>query len=531
MKDIKDLLLEDLTNYSYLSYGNVGVPQVDDADMFKQTNEAFRIMGITPEEVTAVLRVVSAVLLFGNVKISQDKNSDQAILADNTVAQKVCHLLGLQVRTLVPAFLNPLLKVGGEFVNKSQTKEQVEFALEAITKALYERLFRWLVLRINRTLDRIKGPGATFIGILDIAGFEIFKLNSFEQLCINYTNKKLQQLFNHTMSAHEQEEYKRENIDWKFIDFGIDLQPTLELLEKPVGGVFAMLDEECWFPKGTDKTFVEKLFQMCADSTKLIKPDFKKQREEPVDFTISHYAGRVDYNANKRLTKNMDLLNENVVQLLQASTDQFVPLLWKEAGDVVGLSAMGDGAGESTFGTTRIKRGMFRTVSHLYKEQLLKLMETLNHTNPNFVRCITPNHEKKAGKLEPPLVLDQLRCNGVLEYILISSCGFPKRVPFQEFRLRYEILTPSLIPRGFMDSKKAVEMMLQALEFEENFYRIDNGKVFLRAGLLGHLEEELDLRLLPIIVRFQPYARGFLSRNNFHKRIQLHNAIPIIQRK
>lgn len=197
------------------------------------------------------------------------------------------------------------------------------------------------------------------------------------------------------MFVLEQEEYKRENIDWKFIDFGLDLQPTIELLEKPVGGVFAMLDEECWFPKATDKTFVEKLFQMCTDSPKLIKPDFKRQREVPVDFSISHYAGRVDYNSNKWLTKNMDPLNENVVQLLQASTDQFVALLWKDAGDVVGMSALGDNAGESAFGATRIKRGMFRTVSQLYKEQLLKLMETLNHTNPNFVRCIIPNHEKK----------------------------------------------------------------------------------------------------------------------------------------
>ncbi|OBS67517.1 hypothetical protein A6R68_03925, partial [Neotoma lepida] len=138
-----------------------------------------------------------------------------------------------------------------------------DFAVEALAKATYERLFRWLVHRINKALDRTKRQGASFIGILDIAGFEIFELNSFEQLCINYTNEKLQQLFNHTMFILEQEEYQREGIEWNFIDFGLDLQPCIDLIERPANppGVLALLDEECWFPKATDKTFVEKLVQ------------------------------------------------------------------------------------------------------------------------------------------------------------------------------------------------------------------------------------------------------------------------------
>lgn len=162
----------------------------------------------------------------------QERNSDQATLPDNTVAQKVSHLLGLNVSDMIKAFLRPRLKVGRDYVSKAQTKEQVESSVEAIAKACYERMFRWLVLRINRSLDRTKRQGAQFIGILDIAGFEIFELNSFEQLCINYTNEKLQQLFNHTMFVLEQEEYQREGIEWKFIDFGLDLQPTIDLIEK-----------------------------------------------------------------------------------------------------------------------------------------------------------------------------------------------------------------------------------------------------------------------------------------------------------
>ena len=152
--------------------------------------------------------------------------------------------------------------------------QQVEFAVEAISKACYERMFRWLVNRINRSLDRTKRQGASFIGILDMAGFEIFELNSFEQLCINYTNEKLQQLFNHTMFILEQEEYQREGIEWKFIDFGLDLQPTIDLIEKPMG-IMALLDEECWFPKATDKSFVEKLVNSHSVHPKFLKTDFR----------------------------------------------------------------------------------------------------------------------------------------------------------------------------------------------------------------------------------------------------------------
>ncbi|EJW71556.1 hypothetical protein WUBG_17535 [Wuchereria bancrofti] len=150
------------------------------------------------------------------------------------VSQKLCHLLGLPLVDFTKAFLRPRIKVGREFVHKAQNKEQAEFAVEAISKACYEKMFRWLVGRLNKSLDRTRRQGASFIGILDIAGFEIFELNSFEQLCINYTNEKLQQLFNNTMFILEQEEYQREGIDWKFIDFGLDLQPTIDLIEKVI---------------------------------------------------------------------------------------------------------------------------------------------------------------------------------------------------------------------------------------------------------------------------------------------------------
>ncbi|XP_063109246.1 myosin-14 isoform X4 [Cavia porcellus] len=521
-----DLLLEPSSHYRFLTNGLASTPS-QERELFQETLESLRVLGFTPEEITSMLRMVSAVLQFGNVILKSERNTDQATMPDNTAAQKLCRLLGLGVTDFSRALLTPRIKVGRDYVQKAQTKEQADFALEALAKATYERLFRWLVLRLNRALDRSPRQGASFLGILDIAGFEIFQLNSFEQLCINYTNEKLQQLFNHTMFVLEQEEYQREGIPWTFLDFGLDLQPCIDLIERPANppGLLALLDEECWFPKATDKSFVEKVAQEQGSHPKFQRP---RHLRDQADFSVLHYAGKVDYKANEWLMKNMDPLNDNVAALLHQSTDRLTAEIWKDVEGIVGLeqvSSLGDGPPGG-----RPRRGMFRTVGQLYKESLSRLMATLSNTNPSFVRCIVPNHEKRAGKLEPRLVLDQLRCNGVLEGIRICRQGFPNRILFQEFRQRYEILTPNAIPKGFMDGKQACEKMIQALELDPNLYRVGQSKIFFRAGVLAQLEEERDLKVTDIIVSFQAAARGYLARRAFQRRQQQQSALRVMQR-
>ncbi|TRY94294.1 hypothetical protein DNTS_030381 [Danionella cerebrum] len=553
----KELLLGNADQYRFLCGGSLPVPGQSDSENFTQTMDSMSIMGFTQEECTSMLKVISAVLQFGNITFHKEKNADQASMPDDTAAQKLCHLLGISVLEFSRAILTPRIKVGREYVQKAQTKQQADFAVEALAKATYERLFRWLVHRINRALDRRQRQGASFIGILDIAGFEIFQLNSFEQLCINYTNEKLQQLFNHTMFVLEQEEYQREGIEWNFIDFGLDLQPCIDLIERPAQppGVLALLDEECWFPRATDRSFVDKLSAEQGSHSKFMRP---RQLKEEADFSIIHYAGKVDYKASEWLVKNMDPLNDNVASLLHQSSDPFISELWREdiqtlprvyffdsyatmqtngcdsMERIVGLDQVssGDNSGPVTFGAAglKTKKGMFRTVGQLYKESLTKLMATLRNTNPNFLRCIIPNHEKRAGKLSPHLVLDQLRCNGVLEGIRICRQGFPNRIPFQEFRQRYEILTPNAIPRTFMDGKHASELMISALELDKNLFRVGQSKVFFRAGVLAHLEEERDLKITDTIIRFQSAARGFLARRAFHKKQQQLSALRVMQR-
>ncbi|XP_015313740.1 myosin-14 isoform X3 [Bos indicus x Bos taurus] len=554
-----DLLLEPFSHYRFLTNGPSSSPG-QERELFQETLESLRVLGFTHEEITSMLRMVSAVLQFGNIVLKRERNTDQASMPDNTAAQKLCRLLGLGVTDFSRALLTPRIKVGRDYVQKAQTKEQADFALEALAKATYERLFRWLVLRLNRALDRSPRQGASFLGILDIAGFEIFQLNSFEQLCINYTNEKLQQLFNHTMFVLEQEEYQREGIPWTFLDFGLDLQPCIDLIERPANppGLLALLDEECWFPKATDKSFVEKVAQEQGGHPKFQRP---RHLRDQADFSVLHYAGKVDYKANEWLMKNMDPLNDNVATLLHQSTDRLTAEIWKDehgglqqfsflgsfppsppgssgrhssaispsgVEGIVGLeqvSSLGDGPPGG-----RPRRGMFRTVGQLYKESLSRLMATLSNTNPSFVRCIIPNHEKRAGKLDPRLVLDQLRCNGVLEGIRICRQGFPNRILFQEFRQRYEILTPNAIPKGFMDGKQACEKMIQALELDPNLYRVGQSKIFFRAGVLAQLEEERDLKVTDIIVSFQAAARGYLARKAFQKRQQQQSALRVMQR-
>ncbi|GMT17075.1 hypothetical protein PFISCL1PPCAC_8372, partial [Pristionchus fissidentatus] len=524
-KQRADLLLEDsAAAYPFMSNGKVTIGGVDDADEFASTLKAMQIMGFSDDEITAIYRVVSSCLLFGNLEFTSEKSGEQAILADDKVAQKICHLLGLTLVDLIKAFTKPKIKVGRDHVQRSQTEEQARFSVQAIAKASYERLFRWLVARINRSLDRTIQHGVSFVGILDIAGFEIFDLNSFEQLCINYTNEKLQQLFNKTMFIQEQEEYKAEGLDWKFIDFGLDLQPTIDLIEKPMG-LFSLLDEECLFPKATDRSYVDKLNANHHEHPKYLTPEIRSKS----DFAIVHYAGRVDYSAAAWRVKNMDPLNENVVQVLQASSDSLVVELWKNAEYAgIGTTEVSDAA--SAFGA-RAKKGMFRTVSQMHKEQLSRLMQTLNNTSPHFVRCIIPNHEKKPGKMDSTLVLEQLRCNGVLEGIRISRQGFPTRIFFQEFRQRYErLLAPNSVPAGFMDGKEAVKRILKFMEVDPNTYRIGLSKVFFRASVLAEIEMQRDQTLAALIVQFQALARGHLARRAFRKRVDQANAIRVLQR-
>ncbi|MEQ2206769.1 hypothetical protein XENOCAPTIV_002720 [Xenoophorus captivus] len=451
---------------------------------------------------------------------------------------------------------------------------KVYYSVGALAKSVYEKMFLWMVMRINQSLDT-KQPRQYFIGVLDIAGFEIFDFNTFEQLCINFTNEKLQQFFNHHMFVLEQEEYKKEGIEWEFIDFGMDLQACIDLIEKPMG-IMSILEEECMFPKASDTTFKAKLYDNhLGKSNNFQKPRVIKGKPE-AHFSLVHYAGTVDYNINNWLVKNKDPLNETVVGLFQKSTVKLLAILFagyagadsgmwiltysrnnkkhlllmhhsyyldnalmvlkyvlslkrhsNENIDHLNVAQESGGKGK---GGSKKKGSSFQTVSALHRENLNKLMTNLRSTHPHFVRCIIPNETKTPGAMENPLVMHQLRCNGVLEGIRICRKGFPNRILYGDFKQRYRILNPNAIPEGqFIDNKKAAEKLLGSLDIDHNQYKLGHTKVFFKAGLLGQLEEMRDDRLALIITGIQARSRGLLARIEFQKIVERRDALLVIQ--
>ncbi|KAJ7433184.1 P-loop containing nucleoside triphosphate hydrolase protein [Mycena galericulata] len=384
--------------------------------------------------------------------------ADDAVMPDPSQAERVCHLLGIPVTEFQRGVLRPRTLAGREWVSQARTKQQAIEELGALCKTLYEKSFGAIVDRINVALDRPSSK-STFIGVLDIAGFEIIEINAYEQLLINYTNEKLQQFFNHHMFVLEQEECAREGIKWD-VNLDLDLQPTIDLIEASgtVIGVLSCLDEECIMPRATDLTFTNKLHSIWASA---------------------------------------------------ASSDRYVASLFAEYADAPVTSSGPGGAGNLfTAGKKRaMKKGAFRTVAQRHKEQL-------QSTQPHFVRCIVPNSNKKPGRFDIPLVLDQLRCNGVLEGIRIARLGYPNRLPFVEFRQRYE---------GSLS-------MVKTLELDEAIFKIGTSKIFFKAGVLAELEERRDMLLFEIFSRLQAMARMWTARRQMRKVLNRAVAIRTIQR-
>uniref|UniRef100_A0A668TM30 Myosin heavy chain 6 n=1 Tax=Oreochromis aureus TaxID=47969 RepID=A0A668TM30_OREAU len=515
------LITNNPYDYAYISQGETTVASINDSEELMATDEAFDVLGFTQEEKNGIYKLTGAIMHYGNMKFKQKQREEQAEPDGTEDVDKAAYLMGLNSADLIKGLCHPRVKVGNEWVTKGQSVQQVYYSIGALAKSVYEKMFLWMVVRINQSLDT-KQPRQYFIGVLDIAGFEIFDFNTFEQLCINYTNEKLQQFFNHHMFVLEQEEYKKEGIVWEFIDFGMDLAACIELIEKPMG-IMSILEEECMFPKASDSTFKAKLYDNhLGKSPNFQKPRVVKGKAE-AHFSLVHYAGTVDYNISNWLEKNKDPLNETVVGLYQKSTLKLLSMLFMGY-----AGAESDGGGKGKGG--KKKGSSFQTVSALHRENLNKLMTNLRSTHPHFVRCIIPNETKTPGAMENPLVMHQLRCNGVLEGIRICRKGFPNRIQYGDFKQRYRILNPSAIPEGqFIDNKKASEKLLGSLDIDHEQYKLGHTKVFFKAGLLGVLEEMRDDRLALILTGIQARSRGLLARIEFQKIVERRDALLVIQ--
>ncbi|XP_025075677.1 myosin heavy chain, muscle isoform X9 [Pogonomyrmex barbatus] len=526
VKGLKEmcLLSNNINDYYFVSQGKTTIPGLDDGDELFVTDQAFDVLGFTQEEKDDIYKITAAVMHMGGMKFKQRGREEQAEADGTEEGERVAKLLGCDCADLYKNLLKPRIKVGNEFVTQGRNKDQVTYSVGAMSKAMFDRLFKWLVKKCNETLDT-KQKRQHFIGVLDIAGFEIFDFNSFEQLCINFTNEKLQQFFNHHMFVLEQEEYTREGIEWAFIDFGMDLVACIDLIEKPMG-ILSILEEESMFPKATDKTFEEKLNNNhLGKSPNYLKPKPPKPGQQPAHFAIGHYAGNVPYNITGWLEKNKDPLNDTVVDQFKKSNNK---LLVEIFADHPGQSGDAGGGGGGKGGRGK-KGGGFSTVSSSYREQLNNLMTTLRATQPHFVRCIIPNELKQPGVIDSHLVMHQLTCNGVLEGIRICRKGFPNRMVYPDFKLRYKILCANAVPEP-CEPQKATQIILDTINLESDQYRMGHTKVFFRAGVLGQMEELRDERLGKIVSWMQAYIRGYLSRKEYKKLQEQRLALVVVQR-
>uniref|UniRef100_A0A8C5FG72 Myosin heavy chain, fast skeletal muscle-like n=1 Tax=Gadus morhua TaxID=8049 RepID=A0A8C5FG72_GADMO len=494
------LITSNPYDFPMCSQGHITVASINDKEELDATDDAIDILGFNGEEKNAIWKFTGAVLHHGNMKFKQKQREEQAEPDGTEEADKISYLLGLNSADMLKGLCYPRVKVGNEFVTKGQTVPQVYNSVSALGKSIYERMFLWMVIRINQMLDT-KQSRSSYIGVLDIAGFEIFDYNSMEQLCINFTNEKLQQFFNHTMFVLEQEEYKKEGIIWEFIDFGMDLAACIELIEKPMG-IFSILEEECMFPKASDTSFKNKLYEQHLGKNKAFEKPKPGKGKVEADFAMVHYAGTVGYSVAGWLDKNKDPLNDSVIGLYQKSSNKLMPVLYP---------AVVEG-------------------TYSYHDNLGKLMTNLRSTHPHFVRCLIPNEIKLPGMMENHLVIHQLRCNGVLEGIRICRKGFPSRIIYADFKQRYKVLNASVIPEGqFIDNKKASEKLLGSIDVPHDEYKFGHTKVFFKAGLLGTLEEMRDEKLASLVGMIQALSRGYLMRKEYVKMTATREAVYTIQ--
>merc|ERR1719402_634409 len=504
----KCLLTNDIKDYWYVSQGKLTVPSIDDKEDMQFAEEAFHVLGFTEQEGYEVYKNTACMMHMGNmtkdfVPVGKE---EQAEIKDETNCQKVAELAGIDCEWMVTYFCKPKLKVGTEWVQKGSTCQNAANSVAGIARAIYERTFRIVVEKCNETLIDPTMKKVTYIGVLDIAGFEIFDYNGFEQICINYVNEKLQQFFNQHMFTLEQEEYVKEGLDWANVDFGMDLQKCIDMFEKPMA-LLAIFEEESLFPKATDQTFVQKLMDnMLGKWSQFAKPN---PRPDPdAHFAVIHYAATVSYNVTGWLEKNKDPLNDTIVEMIKNGSNSLMIRCFTDHPGQPIEPPKDDGG--------RKKKGGGKTVSSYFKGQLDDLMTVLYKTEPHFIRCVVPNTHKQPGGVEPGLVMHQYQCNGVLAGIAICRKGFPNKMLYPEFKARYNILAAKLVAKAKND-KSAAGAVMDVIQLDKEKFRLGHTKVFFRAGVLGFMEETREDRIGQVLAWLQSGARGKASRMAFKK--------------
>ncbi|XP_077643090.1 unconventional myosin-XV [Lonchura striata] len=496
--------LQGAETYYYLNQGgNCEIPGKDDAEDFRRLLNTMEVLNFSVDEQNSIFRILSSVLHLGNVYFEKYETDCQevATVVSATEIRTVAELLQVSPEGLQKAITFKVTETQREKIFTPLTVESAVDARDAIAKTLYSLLFSWLTDRINKLV--YPRQEALSIAILDIYGFEDLNFNSFEQLCINYANEYLQFFFNRIVFQEEQEEYIREQIEWKEIPFS-DNQPCIDLISQKPYGILRILDDQSCFPQATDHTFLQKCHYHHGTN-----PLYTKPKMPLPEFTIKHYAGKVTYQVHKFLDKNYDQVRQDVLDLFISSRTKVVANLFFGHAQVMARQRS-----LIRRSSTRTRRYKAPTVAARFQQSLLELVERMERCNPFFVRCIKPNNKKEPGLFEADVVKTQLRYSGILETIRIRKEGYPIRIPFLVFIDRYRCLVDmwsNVIPNG----ANCVEMLRSLCPVNPSMYYVGVTKLFLKEQLYQALESKRCRAHHLAALTLQRYARTFFIKRRF----------------
>ncbi|XP_026210327.1 unconventional myosin-Vb isoform X3 [Anabas testudineus] len=510
LPEFKDLGLTSAEDFTYTSLGeNIFIEGVNDAEDFKKTREAFTLLGIKESSQINIFKVMASILHLGNVEICSERDGESChIPRDDPHLQHFCKLLGVELQQMENWLCNRKLATTSETYVKKMSSKEATNARDALAKHIYARMFDWIVEHINVALHT-SSKQHSFIGVLDIYGFETFEVNSFEQFCINYANEKLQQQFNSHVFKLEQEEYMKEQIPWTLIDF-YDNQPCIDLIEARLG-ILDLLDEECKVPKGTDQNWAQKLYKQHSSSA-----HFQKPRMSNTSFIVIHFADKVQYQCEGFLEKNRDTVYEEQINILKASQFQLVADLFTDKDDAPTSKVSRVNVRPAKAVPKTPNKEHRKTVGHQFRSSLQLLMETLNATTPHYVRCIKPNDFKEPFSFDSKRAVQQLRACGVLETIRISAAGYPSRWTYPDFFSRYRVLMKKSDMTS-ADKKLVCKNLLETLIKEPDMFQFGKTKIFFRAGQVAYLEKLRADKFRAACIKIQKTVRGWLQRIRYRK--------------
>ncbi|XP_013405480.1 uncharacterized protein LOC106170231 [Lingula anatina] len=492
---------------------------------FKELEDQLRWEGFTPEDVTNIYQMLAAILHITNIKfvpVDKTEENSAAQIDDMEPLDHACRLLSTDPESMKAAFTSFEFWAQGEKTTRKRTVPWASDCRDALAKWLYERLFGWVVRRVNENMgpqsvaDTDKIPHV--IGILDISGFENLQQNSFEQLCINVANERLHSFFNECIFSQEQEDYEREGIAWKHIDFQNN-EAVLELFYKKPINVFSLLDEQCrLIPVGSDVTYVRNLDDHFKDDKHYVSS------KAELLFGIQHYAGKVVYEAQGFVEKNRDNLSPDILDCMRDSDNLLISDLFSaelsSTGTISrtkskirrGMTTKRDKATPKKGTGANGKTNLQNSLTTFFRNSLKELVDKMTRSETHFIRCLKPNDDLVPDAFRADKVRHQLLSNGITEVVRIRKQGFPVRISIEEFNTRYQALCSRPI------SGRDLCLLILGKLGLGNQYAVGKQKVFLKLEAVQKLDA-LKLQKLHAAVTIQRFTRGHLARSRYRPQI------------